>query len=47
MNYQCGDCLHNAGDNGHGCVCEKTGASIDICDDACKKFVINPDFEEE
>lgn len=44
-NWQCGDCEHNAGDNGEGCKCELTGKEINICDEACGKFKLYQDIE--
>ena len=36
--YECGDCEHNAGDDGDGCKCDLTGKAIELCSKACKRF---------
>lgn len=38
--FQCGDCLMNMGDNGSGCYCERDGHLINICNSACKYFIL-------
>lgn len=46
ITLQCGDCNHNAGDNGKGCYCDKKKKYISICDNKCKDFELNPDLKD-